>query len=482
MLWGIRSRNYSSDQTAQLVYEAEALTPISPAASATNTSASGGTEISISALGSNWTPVLSTDLANVGPLTHTGSYRVWARVRTTATVTAPKVRLVWDVGDFTGGSENDAAQLPLASGFWLADLGEVRLDPAPVGAHRWRGTISAAGGDGAFAIDRIWFQPIDEYAGRLSASSAVGVGISGYSARDEFDQTSGNLTGKTLPLGGTWTYASGDTDDFTMDTTNHWVQRTTTSDTAERLLYANGPTLTDTVVQIDFKLSTPAGGAREAFVLFRYVDANNYGFAKVAYSGSGPYLLIGYKLAGSLNTLASPNVPEYSNAWWTLRAQATADGKLYAWLYPQGSTPPSTPTASRTDGSGPFSTSETLASGKVGFGDYNSGGAVTRLYDNFSAWAPDAADALLVANLDAQLRTDGMYRKTAETYYQDFYGPVSRVIGDLPRIPPAGMENRTTEIFLKPSVGDLDQSADTAISRIWARVYYSPCYLFVPEA
>jgi hypothetical protein len=154
--------------------------------------ASNVNEVVISAVGKDWTAVLSTDLAGTGSLDHVGSYRVWARVRTAATIQAQKIRLVWDVGDLLQPIANDPVRLPLITDYWMADLGEIRLSPAPIGTHRWQGVVQAADGDGgAFAIDKFWLQPLDEAAGKLSVSSALTVGLTGYSARDGFDQIAG---------------------------------------------------------------------------------------------------------------------------------------------------------------------------------------------------------------------------------------------------------------------------------------------------
>jgi hypothetical protein len=482
LLWGVRSRNYSSAATGRLSYEAEALTPIAPAVSAANASASNGNEVVISAVAKDWTAVLSTDLAGTGSLDHVGSYRVWARVRTAATVLAPKVRLAWDVGDLLQPIANDLVRLPLATDYWMADLGEIRLNPAPIGTHRWQGVIQVADTDGgAFGIDKLLLQPLDEAAGRLSVSSALTVGMTGYSARDEFDQTAGALTAKTLPVGGTWTYATGDTDDFTVDATNHRAQRSTTSDTAARLMYASTPSLAAVAIQVDFFHQVPLlGGNQEAWLFFRYVDASNYGFVRMTWGvGSGSYVVLGRVVGGAATNLAIPTVAaDHRNAWWTLRAMVTAKGYMYVWAFPQGSTPPSKPAGSRTDAAAtiPFGTGGAMASGRVGFGDYNDSSAVTRLYDNFLAWVPDV-DAVLFANRGAELRHDGMFREAPGGAN---YAPIA-VTGDLLRLPPAGLEGRTAEVFLRPSSGDFDQGADTPLSNIQAQMRYRPSYLFVPE-
>lgn len=96
-------------------------------------------------------------------------------------------------------------------------------------------------------------------------------------------------------------------------------------------------------------------------------------------------------------------------------------------------------------------------------------------FDNLAAWAP-SADAVLYASRSAQLTTDGIFRQdTSGTAY----GPVTP-IGDLPRLPVSGLENRKVELYLKDTRGDLDQLPDSGIDDMSARVFYRPCWLNTP--
>lgn len=492
LLWGVRSRYYDSSATAQLSYDAEALTPVAPAAINANAAASSGSEVRIASLSNNWTAILSTDVAGVGSLTHVGTYRVWARCRTEvdplypSTLTAPRVRLVWDVGDLIQPVENEAIRLPLDADFFLADLGEIRIDRAPIGAHRWQGMIQATEGYKPFAIDKIWFQPLDDAAGRLSISPVASVGLSGYSARDPFDSdlaTGLIAAAQPLPVGGNWTFSHGDTDDFFWDGSNFRLKRSTISDTAARFVYASGPTMAATAGQIDFYISATASTstAVQAFLMFRRVDANNYGYVTVGSfedgQGTRERVYIGAVVGGTPVTLGLSYIPQFLGQWWTLRIAVTPLGYIFAWVFPQGSALPPDPTVLRYDPSH-FATGQALASGKLGFGDYNGGtGGGVRYYNNFLAWTPDD-DAVIFAGRSAELRYDGMYR---EAPGGSNYSAMGTVLGDLMRVPPSGLEARPTEIFLKPSFGDLIQASDSQLLRLQAEMRIRPCYLFVPE-
>jgi hypothetical protein len=475
LLWGFRCRNYSSASTARLAYEAEALTPMDLAATSALTGASGGGSNTIqhANLGTGWTPVLNTNLLAGTYLTHVGSYRVYARVYSTSG-SAVQMRFVWDVGDMTFPEENDRWTFPDASQFYIADLGEIRLDPVPSGTHRWQGQIQAKGTGGeSVRVDRLFFQPIDESAGRLRTPISTDPGLTAYSARDEFNQTAGALAGKTAAVGGAWAGA-GDADDFQVSGSGT-LTRTAVSDTTDVGRYAIiGSAMTNMVTQTDLSVSGYVDKLRMC-VTARYTDTNNWLMARL--ETSSPNLSVRKRVGGTISELGYTNPPTLdAGASYTLRLLVTAAGLWFVWFYPQGSAP-GDPTLSGQDSA--LATGGALASGKPTlYDEYTSAAAVTRTYDNFAAW-PLSLDAVVFANRIAELRTDGMYRQDSAG---GAYGPVSHVIGDLPRVPPAGYEARTLEVFLKSSRGDLDQLPDAGIDDQRATLNYRPVWPYVPGA
>jgi hypothetical protein len=103
--------------------------------------------------------------------------------------------------------------------------------------------------------------------------------------------------------------------------------------------------------------------------------------------------------------------------------------------------------------------------------------ADARTYDNFAAWVPDL-DAVLFANQSAELRHDGIVREDSTGAA---YGPMSSVIGDLPRLPPSGTEGRPVEILLVPSRGDFDQLPDSGgTDALDVTINARPTWLFRP--
>lgn len=87
----------------------------------------------------------------------------------------------------------------------------------------------------------------------------------------------------------------------------------------------------------------------------------------------------------------------------------------------------------------------------------------------------DPTIAVVLADDIAELRYDGMF--VGES---GLYGPMRFVTGDLPRIPPSGLEGRPVELLIKPSRSDLDTIQDSGIDTSTVQVKYRPSYVFRP--
>ena len=480
LIWSIRNRHYSSAATARTSYEAEALTPLDTATRAALTGASGGTVVTHGTLSTNWTPVLDMRAGGTAYPTHTGTNRLWVRYRTTSG-TAVQLRAVWDVGDMVFPVENTPIRCNAGTNLFMADLGELRLDPSPVGIHRWNGIIQARGAVGGenVSIDKVEVLNADEGYGVLTAISPFAPGAISPTARDEFNQTAGTLTGKTAPVGGVWVGA-GDADDFSVETTGMTAVRTAVSDSTinhvdgGRLVTLN-TNMTNMAVQVDFKASVipPAQGLQQG-VLARYVDATN--FAALITNRTASVSTVGlYQVIAGTPTIIAQTGPLQvaADTWYTICVWIDAAGRYVGWWYPKGGAP-GAPVLSGQDAV--FATGGALATGDAGFMDwYSQAAANTRNFDNFTAWVP-TPDAVMYASQSAELRWDGIFRGDSTG---TAYGPVSHVIGDLPRLPPT-VEGRTTEVFIKASRGDFDGLADAGIDDISARVFYRPAWLTVP--
>jgi hypothetical protein len=474
LIWSFRNRHYSSAATAACRFEAEALTPLDTAARAALSGASGGTVVTHGTLSTNWTPVLDMRAGGTAYPTHTGTNRLWVRYRTTSG-TAVQLRAVWDVGDMVFPVENTPIRCNAGTALFDVDLGELRLDPPPVGTHRWNAILQAKGAAGGenVSIDKVWVLNADEGYGVLRAPITADAGLIAYSARDEFNQAAGALTGKTLPVGGVWTnVAGGDTDDFTVEATGHTAQRTAVSDTAPRFAQAGTTSYTNIAVETVLKGSAFPGGNMGVFA--RLVDASNYLTAVVSVSASTAQLVVRKVVVGVETDIASrPLLPYGTGQFYAVRLYVDDRGNWFAWYGPEGAL--GDPQLQSNDPV--LATGGALATGKVGIYDRVQGaGAVTRNYASFGAWVP-VPEAVLYASQSAELRWDGMFR---EDISGSAYGPVSWVTGDLPRLPPTVDGRGTTEVFVKASRGDFAALPDTAIDDISARITYYPAWLTVP--
>ena len=112
LLWGFRSRYYDAGTTAALFYEANALQAVNGAAGTALTGATGGSALATTTLpGGAWASIVTTNMMpGTVALTHTGSYRVWARCYSSNAT--PSFRFQWGIGSLSAPEANDAVQLP----------------------------------------------------------------------------------------------------------------------------------------------------------------------------------------------------------------------------------------------------------------------------------------------------------------------------------------------------------------------------------
>jgi hypothetical protein len=476
LLWAWRSRYHSDASTAAIAYAATALTPMDEAAV-------NGSLVEHLDLAASWTPVLSTNLAGGSYLTHQGTYRVWARVES-ADGDDVQVRFVWDVGDLALPAENAAVTIPAASGPFLLDLGEVRLDAAPVGTHRWLGQVQAKGTDGGedIKIHRLTFQPLAENGGRLTAPLTVVDGLVGFSARDNFETTSGALTGDALPTGGNWTaLASSDADDFSA--LGGAIVRAATADAdlqTGRYVTAGTTAYSDIVARVGASfVNLPSTNEAIVGVFVRCVDISNWLAFVVHVTAAGVATLqLRKRVGGGTPTiLEALELPDSAPNGAILQVAVNAAGQ-YACEYSVTEDDLTNFGSLRRLATGydsALAAGGALDDGKIGIVHANTGAANGNVgMDAFAAWVPPP-DAVVHAGETLECRTEGFYREDASGAT---YGPVSHIIGDLPRIPPSGLEERPVELLLKGTRGDFENLPDTGTDDISARVYYRASFLF----
>jgi hypothetical protein len=480
--WGVRSRYYDATASAALGFEAEACTLLGGATVVTLAGSSGGgtnNAVEQGTLTLDWQAMLSLQATGGGAYkSHIGDYEIFARLhRPTTNTGSVSVALEWAEGDFTKVTRNDAlvyAADEREGDFTIARLGQVHLSKAKKGTQRWDGQIIAKStslGDD-LRVDRIWLRPLSESAGEVTAPPQFQTPTS-LSARDEFDQTAGALSGKVAPVGGTWG-AAGDATDFSVNATTHTAERSTTTDVNGHWAPLGTATFTDTLVQADVKWSDWTAQPALA-VVARYTDALNYAQARIEMNQGTLFLQVRKVIAGTVTVVGEKlSLGTATNATaHSVRLTIDAGGHFAAWFWSSGGSAGSA-VVSGSDSA--FATGGALASGKVGIFDRAANGvASTRTFDNFIASVP-TADAVLFSGRQAEIRNDGYIR-------QDSAGAVwgeKTVDGDYLYLPSAGREGRSCQLLLRFCLNDPDTATDPTLTSISGTVYYTPRYRNVP--
>jgi hypothetical protein len=427
-------------------------------------------------------------ICGVGNQSHVGTYKVRARIYPVIGTGLPddlQVRLSYKDGDSSLQS-NDYVTCPGGTAAWSdVDLGYITITEAVSGTQRWTGQIEAystTAGD-TLDVDYIQLLPAGEGYGKARAPLTLSVPAT-FSARDEFDQSAGNLTGKTAAAGGTWVVLTGsDTDDFTIDTSGHTAQRTAVSDTGT-IFGGTYPgravgldlNLAATGAQMDWKASVDQTAVRG--LLARVVDANNFLAVTVHANATGYSTIRIRKFVASVGTLLQLVFPVPTTAftnWQRLSLVVDAGGRYGLWMGPQGGG--QSLVVSGSDSA--LATGGALATGDVYLYDEQATGtAVTRNYDNFFAWAP-AANAVVFSGRSAEIRYDVAQRADSTGTY---WGPIPSYRGAHMFLPQAGSANRTCTVVAKARRNDIDAFPDDQVTdSTTLTVDYRPRYYAIPR-
>lgn len=193
VVYGVRSKNYSSDSTAALFWQAEALTAVGAGATAaagpSGASGSGSNTMYANALTTTYQDLLKSTVSTTY-WTHVGAYRVLVRAQAKGTNTGDvSLRASWAQADVTNYTQGTAAGLSAAGSWCMVDLGVVQVPPVVTGTQRWELRVqgsSTVNGDAAY-VDFIWLVPVDECSGVASVAAASG--NSTLTVSDTFNQS-----------------------------------------------------------------------------------------------------------------------------------------------------------------------------------------------------------------------------------------------------------------------------------------------------
>lgn len=471
VMYGFRSRHYDASATAALVYPATSLTPVSPA------SVFGG-KVRHQALDeSEWTAVLQLQVGGSN-LTHTGTYRVWVLAENgPGSSVTTDLRLAWGQGGLAGATINDAVRHPRAAYENWLDLGLVRLD-RHAKASSWTGVIQARGEE--VRLSSVVLQPVDESAGHVSVAPPFELGAAQHAIRDPFGQ-SGNITGKTAPVGGTYVaLTNSDSTDFAAS--GGELVRTAASDSGSIYSTSNEWTrLIGRAVGLDVNLlrvragvdfTFPYGaGIRKFGLLVNVQDVNNFVVVYLWSSVNGliPWALL--RRSGTVGSVYSINepIPGTQGVDVNGRLMVESDGlNLRAWVSISGGPPMHVLSTQLFD----------VGAGGVYLYDENATSAsLTRRYRNLTAWGFEPEAAVFPLRR-LELTSGGCAR---EMPGGDDWGTLSLTSGDLPRLPVTGREGRGVEMLVVGTEGDFDGAYAHSEGFFRTRLAYRPCWLTVPE-
>jgi len=481
--WGLENQYYNSGAPAGLQINSGSL--VTSGFGGASTAGAGSVNANMIRLAAVYAEPQA--VAGVGNQPHVGTFVVRARVR--ASTTGVRVRLAWRSAD-DPLFRNAWATPPVvgtATTDWTdIDLGQITVPPVVSGTQRWTGQIEAYNTVEATAatldIDYVLLIPAKEGYGKARGAYAYSPGV--LTARDQFTGTTagGNLGTRVAPLGGTWT-TSGATGDFAfVDGPVAWgpvagdeaVFRTVGSDTGfGRQAILGTQTPTDVEVGIDASaIYKDASYLRDMGPIARWVDANNFlwAYMKLPSNTAPAYLFcIDVVVAGTARRLKTLEFVPVQGGW-RIRMVAWASGRVRAELIYLGAV------VASMDVTDPvLATGGTLASGKVGFADRNTGATTgPRYYDNFYASTPSAEPIALYSTRTLEVRHNETLRPDSTNTY---YGRPPSYRGTRFLVPTG-----TSRVVVKARRNDSEVAADTnATDSTTVQVAYTPRGLVVPR-
>jgi hypothetical protein len=463
LMWHYRRRNYSSANTAEWAYNAEALGLLDIAEKVTLAGSYGTKVVKHPKLSTGWTPVLSTNKAGTTFLTHAGLYTVWARVYSTSEK-LPWLRLLYGVGDIVAPQENTQIQVFGNGALVWVPLGQVNVKALPFGAQRWAGVIQARGEAGGenISIDRLRFVCADESSGVLAALQSS-VSLASVDANDSLAGT-GMLKESEAITGGKWEELGSSKGGFTR--TAEGTERAFKGDSEGRSAVLAGSTIGPVRVRCEMSASASVGSLAQGIYLRWF--SSTYWVRVVGFGGgAGSSVQIEYSVAGVLTIFTLRGM-----IWQhgTLEAEINAGAEVIVRHAGQ---------EQRRTIAATFKSGEPHAEGKVGINDFNgSTTVIVRIYRNFFASPVPPQDAVMYASKSVFLSTQGMYRESSDGAGA---APIGYPGADLPRLPVSGPEEAPVEIAVAPSRGQFGEIVDSGKDGFKVQVTHCPCYSSIPE-
>lgn len=427
-------------------------------------------------------------------LLHTGIFRVKARVYGSAQ--DAYVQLSSRVAD--GPVRTNSPVAIRSDGGWQeVDLGLVYIPVASHGLQKWVGQVemyttnATVSGNSGYAawVDNMLLIPVTHGYGKVRAVQHFDT-ITSFLVRDSFEQP-GNpaLTGAT-PAVGTAYIGTGGNGDWSIDSTGDQAVRTAVSDATPRIVTV-GPSMTDTMVQADFKLSLATGTTHIIGLIARFSSTNLYLSSRITMTNGATPSTSAFSCSmyrshfGADVPLMSSSGISYNfgtdlwpaGSWLSMRLAVDASGQWFLWIWRAGETPSDAPTMRGSDETLTGYTGHTgeLDAGTVGIYDkHTPAAALSRYVDNIMA-TNVVASPVIYPGRTAEIRSDAAERQDSTGQY---YAPLSGYSGARLFVPP-GSGRR---VFVKARQQDVDAASDLSTTDLTGVACDArPRYLVIPR-
>lgn len=471
--------------TNRLVYQAEAMTPLGTAVEAAKTGASNGKVIKagVSTFGGQQAVLESKIKATGLDLTHIGGRRLLTRLYNTSS-TAENMYVFVEWRALSGEWEkNDPVTVEVAPGWNIVDLGEAIAEQAQLGEQVWQFRV-IIGANKVYSdyleFDKFYILTQRQYM-RLRKGVSVNI-PTGYKIDGQPSPVgiAGEaLNGKLMTTGGGKYETSGSAKgDFVLSGTSELfsakIIRSQKEDLEPRKALISAPLLKDGILAIGLQMyywytALEGTGHQHTFQMFMQGGAVEAGVA--LYKESSGSTRIRTWIAGTnveVAVFVENTIFSESGLFWPTLYLGCIGSKAFFWT---GSPFKNEPTI--------IADLKSSAEGKVGFGDY-SPKKLNQETDimSIAAWVPDS-DTLVHAGKYLDVSTDGSFRQDKE---KDVWGYVPLDEGFHPRLHPSGLEERTIQGLVLPSLGDLEKYSDAGTPKLSSKSFYRPAYHFASEA
>jgi hypothetical protein len=385
---GVENQNFLPSSPTTLIIDSSVMTVAGYTGTAGSVTgfytAAGGTSSGITGLAPGGVP---TALCGVPSQGHNGRFRVKGRF-TSAGTSRPTVRLAWQIG--TGQLQANRWREFQPSGIRDVDLGIIDV---PAG-QTWSGRVDVydqASGAGTVSFDYLMLIPTDGGYAKARTTQAA-TGGSALLAYDAFNGVTQNsvLSGRTVPLGGTWSGQGAGANDFTAQVGTGAVMFGTDLTSYARSTQGSrwallGGSYSDVTVSGYVKTTEYIKDVSQRYgFVARYVDANNFLWAGIVSDPYAARFVLAQVVAGTQTVLAVGFGDAWSNqAWWQIGIAAYSSGGALARLYINGAL-----SVDLTASSTALATGGALATGRVGIFDDGStqpNDTIIRYYDHFQA-------------------------------------------------------------------------------------------------